>query len=228
MRRSERLFAIIQLLRGRRRPVTAEQIARELEVSVRTIYRDVAELIGQRVPVRGEAGTGYVIDAGYDLPPLTLTTDELDAALLGAAWVAQRGDSSLARAARSLIDKLSDSLPKHLRTELLDASLRPAPARKPLADGLDLAPIRAAIREGLKVEISYADNANKPTTRIIWPLLVAYMEDVRVLAAHCELRDGLRHFRTDRIQKARVLSEKYPESQRALRKRWEQLHPRRD
>ncbi len=228
MRRSERLFAIIQLLRGRRRPVTAEHIARELEVSVRTIYRDVAELVAQRVPVRGEAGTGYVIDAGYDLPPLSLTTDELDAALLGAAWVAERGDASLARAARSLIDKLGDALPKHLRTELEGASLRPAPARKPLADGLDLAPIRAAIREGLKVEISYADSANKPSTRIIWPILVAYMEDVRVLAAHCELRSGLRHFRTDRIRRARVLREKYPEPPRALRKRWEQLHPRRD
>ncbi len=226
MRRSERLFAIIQRLRGRRRPITAEQLARELEVGVRTIYRDMAELAAQRVPVRGEAGTGYVIDAGYDLPALSLTTDELDAALLGAAWVAERGDASLSRAARSLIDKLSGSLPKHMRTELLDASLRPARARNPLADGLDLAPIRAAIREGLKVELSYADNANQLTTRIVWPILVAYMEDVRILAAHCELRAGLRHFRTDRIQRARVLSEKFPESQHSLRKRWAQLHPR--
>jgi len=167
MRRSERLFAIIQMLRGRRRPLTAQQLARELEVGVRTIYRDVAELMAQRVPIRGEAGTGYVLDPGYELAPLALTPDELEAALLGAAWVAQRGDAQLARGARSLIDKLSESVPKHLRLELLDAHVRPAGARNPLPDGVDLAPIRGAIRERLKVEIAYADNAGKSSTRII-------------------------------------------------------------
>ena len=227
MRRTERLFAIIQMLRGRRRPLTAQQLADELEVGVRTIYRDMAELIAQRVPVRGEAGTGYVIDAGYDLPPLTLTTDEVEAALLGAAWVAQRGDATLARGAKSLIDKLSESLPQHLRLELVDAHLRPAGARAPLPDGVDIAPIRAAIRERLKVEITYADNAGKVSARIIWPFTVAYMEDVRVVAAHCELRGDIRHFRTDRIRTARVLDESYPESQRALRKRWEAQNPQR-
>lgn len=227
MRRTERLFAIIQMLRGRRRPLTAQQLASELEVGVRTIYRDMAELIAQRVPVRGEAGTGYVIDAGYDLPPLTLTTDEVEAALLGAAWVEQRGDTTLARGARSLIDKLNDSLPRHLRVELMAAHLRPARARSPLVDGVDIAPIRAAIRERLKVKIAYADNAGKVSTRIIWPFTVAYMEDVRIVAAHCELRADIRHFRTDRIRTARVLDEKYPESQRALRKRWEAQNPQR-
>ena len=227
MRRSDRLFAIIQMLRGRRRPLTAQQLADELEVGVRTIYRDMAELTAQRVPVRGEAGTGYVLDPGYDLPPLTLTPDELEAALLGAAWVAQRGDTALARGARSLIDKLSESLPKHLRLELIDAHLRPAPARSPLPDGVDIAPIRGAIRARAKVEIAYLDNAGKTSTRTIWPFTVAYMEDVRVVAAHCELRGDIRHFRADRIQQARVLSEKYPETQSALRRRWELQNPHR-
>ncbi len=225
MRRSERLFAIIQMLRGRRRPLTAQQLATELEVGVRTIYRDMAELAAQRVPIRGEAGTGYVIDAGYDLPPLMLTPDELEAALLGAALVTQRGDAALARGARSLIDKLAESVPKHLRPTLLDASLRPARPRSAIADGVDIGPIRAAIREGLKVEIAYADDAGKPTTRTIWPFTVAYTEDVRIIAAHCELRQGFRHFRTDRIRNARVLPAKYPESQRSLRKRWELEFP---
>ena len=106
MRRADRLFQIIQALRRARGPVTAEALAAELETSKRTIYRDVADLMGQRVPVRGEAGFGYVLDAGFDMPPLMLTHDEVEAAVLGAQWVAGRGDPDLARAARDLIAKI--------------------------------------------------------------------------------------------------------------------------
>ena len=105
MRRADRLFQIIQILRRNRRPLTAEAIGAELETSKRTVYRDIADLIGQRVPIRGEAGTGYVLEAGFDLPPLMLTADEVEAAVLGAQWVAGRGDPSLARAAQDLIAK---------------------------------------------------------------------------------------------------------------------------
>lgn len=97
MRRTERLFQIIQILRGANAPVTGRMLADELEVSLRTLYRDMAELGAQRVPVTGEAGTGYVLDDGYYMPPLMLTPDELDAAALGASWVARHGDPSLAR-----------------------------------------------------------------------------------------------------------------------------------
>lgn len=103
MRRTERLFAIIQILRSKRRPVTGQDLATELEVSLRTLYRDMAKLIAQRVPIRGEAGTGYVIDSDYDMPPLMLTHDELEAAVLGAAWVAVRGDEALRRGAHPLL-----------------------------------------------------------------------------------------------------------------------------
>jgi len=225
MRRTERLFAIIQALRARKRPVTARQLADELEVSLRTIYRDTAELIAQRVPLRGGAGIGYVLDAGYELPPLMLTSDELEAAVLGAAWVSQRGDAGLARGARSLIEKLGQVVPKDLRPVLLDASLRPAPLRASAADGVDIGPIRSAIRDRRKLEIRYADSGNKATTRVVWPFLIAFMDEVRIVVAHCELRDGFRHFRTDRIRGARLLEAKYPESQRALTKRWEEAFP---
>jgi predicted DNA-binding transcriptional regulator YafY len=100
MRRTERLFQIIQILRGARAPVTAGAMAGELETSLRTIYRDVAELLAQRVPIRGEAGVGYMLDQGFDMPPLMLTPDEIEAAVLGARWVQERGDPALARAAR--------------------------------------------------------------------------------------------------------------------------------
>lgn len=225
MRRTERLFAIIQRLRSRRRPVTARALAVELEVSLRTVYRDVAELVLQRVPIRGEAGTGYVLDAGYDLPPLMLTADELEAALLGAAWVAQRGDATLVRAAQSLTDKLRDVVPASLRPIWLDATSRPARPRSRIVDAVDLGPMREAIRSGHKVELVYGDGDGERTRRVVWPLFIAYTEDVRIVAAHCELRGGFRHFRADRIQRARVLTAKVPEPLASLRRRWRAEHP---
>src|SRR5271155_4997446 len=129
MRRTERLFQIIQILRSTRVPVTGRVLSGELEISLRTLYRDMAELIAQRVPVRGEAGTGYVLDDGYDMPPLMLTPDELEAAVLGAAWVAKRGDPARARGSRDLIAKIAQSIPQRLRPVLLDANLKPISMR---------------------------------------------------------------------------------------------------
>src|SRR3569833_3937944 len=114
MRRAGRLFQIIQILRRSSRPITAEAVALELEVSQRSVYRDIADLIGQRVPIRGEAGLGYVLDRDFDMPPLMLTPDELEAAVLGAQWVADRGDAVLERAARDLISKISSVVPRAL------------------------------------------------------------------------------------------------------------------
>src|SRR5436309_5048076 len=107
MRKADRLFQIVQILRRGTRPVTADAIAAELETSKRSVYRDIAALIGQRVPVRGEAGFGYVLEGGFDLPPLMLTSDEVEAAVLGAQWVAGHGDAGLARAARDLMAKIA-------------------------------------------------------------------------------------------------------------------------
>ena len=111
MRRADRLFQIIQILRRSTRPVTAAALAGELEVSKRTVYRDMAELLAQRVPIQGEAGMGYVLDQGFDMPPLMLTPDEIEAAVLGAQWVVGRGDPVLAGAARDLIAKIMTAVP---------------------------------------------------------------------------------------------------------------------
>lgn len=227
MRRTERLFAIIQRLRGRHRPLTGAELAAELEVSLRTVYRDVAELTRQRVPIRGEAGTGYVLDAGYDLPPLMLTEDELEAAMLGASWVAQRGDPALARAARSLADKLRDVVPPALRRGAREMASRPARPLEPLADAIDLATVREAIRGARKMQIRYVGDDGRESERVVWPFFIAYLERVRVVAAHCELRGAFRHFRTDRIRGARVLEDRVPEPLRALRARYRREHPAR-
>jgi predicted DNA-binding transcriptional regulator YafY len=222
MRRTERLFQIIQVLRSKRGAVTGREFAEELEISLRTLYRDMAELIAQRVPIRGEAGTGYVLEAGYDLPPLMLTHDELEAAVLGAAWVAKRGDPSLARGARDLIAKIAASVPASLRPILLDAGLKPI-SFKPIArERFDVSELRGAIRDQRKATIDYEDAERRISTRVIWPIFIAYMEEVRILVAWCESRRDFRHFRTDRIRSLQVMEDRCPERASVLRNRWKE------
>jgi predicted DNA-binding transcriptional regulator YafY len=221
LRRADRLFQIIQILRGASRPVTAADLAREMETTPRTIYRDIADLIGQRVPIRGEAGIGYVLEPGYDMPPLMLTPDEIEAAVLGAQWVADRGDPTLARGARDLIAKIRDIVPERLRPMILQAAVS-APSMMPSEpDLLDLGRIRAAIRDRAKLHITYRDGGGRMSERVVWPISVAYFQTVRLLVAWCELRDAFRHFRTDRIEAVRFLDERHPLSTEALRAAWE-------
>jgi len=227
MRRTERLFQIIQILRSRRGPATGRELADELEISLRTLYRDMAELIAQRVPVRGEAGSGYVLDTGYDMPPLMLTADELEAALLGAAWVARRGDPALARGARDLIAKLSEAIPESLRPILLDESLRPMSFRPVARERFDAAILRRAVRERRKVAIDYEDRDGRPSRRTVWPIFIAYLEETRIIVAWCESRGDFRHFRTDRIIAAEVLEAAIPERPAVLRARWTAQRKRR-
>lgn len=220
MRRTERLFQIIQVLRRHRAPVTGQALAEELEVSLRTLYRDMAELIAQRVPIRGEAGTGYVLEEGYDMPPLMLTADELEAAVLGAQWVAARGDAALSRGARDLIAKLTAAVPRELQPVIVDSGLKPVSFRKRPKDSLDVALVRQAIRGQMKMRIDYADEAGAVTQRTVWPFLLAYWDEVQLICAWCELRQGFRHFRTDRVRAAELLG-RFPERIGRLRRRWE-------
>jgi predicted DNA-binding transcriptional regulator YafY len=220
MRRADRLFQIIQILRRGRGPHTADRIADELETSKRTVYRDIAALLGQRVPIRGEAGVGYVLEDGFDLPPLALTPDEIEAAVLGAQWVASRGDPVLARAAEDLQAKLISAVPERLRPLLLDPAVRATAYRVHIQDGLDLTQVRAAIHAGRKLRIRYADVEGKPTDRTVWPVAIGYLEYSRLLIAWCELRQDFRHFRADRVVEATFLEERYPERPSVLRARW--------
>jgi len=220
MRRTERLFQIIQVLRRHRAPVTGQALAGELEVSLRTLYRDMAELIAQRVPIRGEAGTGYVLEEGYDMPPLMLTADELEAAVLGAQWVAARGDAALSRGARDLIAKLTVAVPRELQPVIVDSGLKPVSHRHRPKDSFDVALVRRAIRGQMKLRLDYTDEAGAVTERVVWPFLLAYWDEVRLICAWCELRQGFRHFRTDRVRSAELLG-RFPERISRLRRRWE-------
>jgi predicted DNA-binding transcriptional regulator YafY len=219
LRRAERLFQIIQILRRARAPVTAQAIAEELETSVRTIYRDIAELLAQRVPVRGEAGIGYLLDKGFDLPPLMLTPDEIEAAVLGAQWVAGRADPELARAARDLIAKIGAVIPSHL-VPFLEATGAAVSRPKLIADALDVSRLRAWIRAQKKLALVYRDEEGATSERTVWPIAIGYYETTRVIAAWCELRQDFRHFRTDRVVAADFVDERYPARREALRVAW--------
>ena len=221
MRRTERLFQIIQILRANQFPVTGRSLADELEISLRTLYRDMAELIAQRIPVNGEAGTGYVLDDGYDMPPLMLTADELEAAALGADWVSSHADPSLSRAARDLVSKLSDAIPEELRPIILNASSRSISTKPTVLERFDGTALRRAIRERSKLQLTYKDHSDELTNRTIWPLLIAYLNSVRYIAAWCETRQDYRHFKTDRVLTLDVLEEKYPARRAVLIKGWE-------
>ena len=223
MRRADRLFQIIQILRRGRGPHTADRIAEELETSKRTVYRDISALLGQRVPIRGEAGVGYVLEDGFDLPPLALTPDEIEAAVLGAQWVALHGDPVLARAAEDLRAKLMASVPERLRPLLLDPAVRANPYRRPVVDPLDLTQVRAAIHAGRKLYLRYGDVDGSVTERKVWPIAIGYLDYARMLVAWCELRQDFRHFRADRVLGAVFLEERYPERPGILRARWRKL-----
>jgi predicted DNA-binding transcriptional regulator YafY len=220
MRRADRLFQIIQILRRSKGPMTAAAIAAELETSKRSVYRDIAALIGQRVPIRGEAGFGYVLESGFDLPPLMLTSDEIEAAALGAQWVAGHGDAALARAAQNLIAKITAVIPDQFRPLILDSGARTPPGWKIPPDGLDVAQARASIRQGRKIALAYRDENGRESERKVWPVVIGYLDAARTLIAWCELRRDFRTFRIDRIKSADFLDERYPERPAALRAKW--------
>lgn len=220
MRKADRLFQIVQILRRTARPVTADAIAEELETSKRSVYRDIAALMGQRVPIRGEAGLGYVLERGFDLPPLMFTSDEIDAVALGAQWVAGHGDPALARAARDVLAKVASVLPEEMRPFLADPTARTPPAWEQREDRIDAAALRAAIRAARKVALRYTGQSGEETRRTVWPLVIGYLDAARVLIAWCELRGDFRNFRLDRIADAEFLDERIPQDPGTLRRKW--------
>ena len=220
MRRADRLLRIIQILRRHRRPVIGQTMAEELEISLRTLYRDIADLITDGVPIRGEAGVGYVLGEGYDLPPLMFNTDELEAVMLGLRWVMRRGDSALARAAQDAVAKVGAVLPRDMKPVLFDASLLVPTSWRNVTDSIDMAIFRRAIREQRKVQVRYSAEDGAASERVIWPIAISYFETQRLVIAWCELRQDFRTFRADRILKADMQQDKYQERRKVLLKRW--------
>jgi predicted DNA-binding transcriptional regulator YafY len=185
-------------------------LAEQLEVTVRTVYRDVATLQARRVPIEGAAGIGYVLRRGFDLPPLMFTTEEVDAIAVGARLVGRLRDPSLQDAAASVLAKIAVVLPDQARAYLDAAPFYVGEGRAPVSDGVDLSAIRSAIRDTRKVRVEYVDEQDRHTRRTIWPIALAYYVNATLIAAWCEMRTDYRHFRVDRIENMMVLEEHYP------------------
>lgn len=224
MSRAERLLGLMQLLRRHRRPVSGAALAREMRISIRTLYRDIASLQAQGAQIDGEPGMGYVLKPGFMLPPLMFSEEEIEALVLGSRWVADRGDAELAEAALNVLAKIGAVLPTDLRNELEGSTLLIGPASPSSAGDAELPKIRRAIRTQRKVEIRYRDLKGEETTRTIWPFALGFFERMRVIAAWCELRKDLRHFRTDRIVAISVSKAAYPRSRAVLLKEWRATH----
>ncbi len=222
MPRAERLLRLLEILRRRRAVVTAAEHAAATEVNFRTINRDIDALRAQGVAIDGEAGTGYRVQAGYVLPPLMFTEDELEALLLGARWVAERTDPSLGKSAQDAMDRIHAVLPPDLRSILQHTALFVAPGRPPEGESLDLADLREAIRGRRRLKLAYRDAKGVATERVVWPTALAFFDSTRILAAWCELRQDFRHFRLDRIQGWTDAGGKFAGSRAALLARWKQ------
>jgi predicted DNA-binding transcriptional regulator YafY len=224
MTRAERLLALMDALRRRRRPVTGTVLAGELGVSLRTLYRDMASLQAQGVPVEGEAGLGYLLRPGFFLPPMTLGEDETEALVLGAKWVTGHADPRLAAAAATLLARIRAVLPPDRADAMDTTGFVVPPIADPAEGGAVLTAVREAMRRERKLRIAYDDGA-KQTERTVWPVSIAFFERVRVLAAWCELRTDFRHFRTDRIVRLETLPERFPRRRAVLLRAWRATLP---
>ncbi|QEL65108.1 hypothetical protein OTERR_16320 [Oryzomicrobium terrae] len=220
MSRAQRLLDLIQTLRRHRFPVTGAVLAGELGISLRTLYRDIATLQAQGASIEGEPGLGYVLRPGFMLPPLMFSEEEIEALVLGSRWVADRGDDRLGAAAGNAIAKIAAVLPADLRASLEASALLVGPGTPGPEEKIDLATIRQSIRTERKVEIAYRDLRDAPSSRTIWPFALAFFDRVRVVVAWCELRQGFRHFRVDRIVSLHVTEQRYPQRRQALLKTW--------
>jgi predicted DNA-binding transcriptional regulator YafY len=207
MRRADRLFQIVQLIRGRRL-TTAAFLAHRLEVSERTVYRDVADLQHQGVPIEGEAGVGYRLGQGFDLPPLMFTVDEARAIVASVRMAQVWQDPALAQASQVALGKILSVLPNAARVAAQSMAIYAPPiGLDPLVQAT-LQALREAAQAHRKVQVQYRDATDQLTQRILRPLGCFYWGKVWTLAAWCEVRDGFRNFRLDRVTSVHLLEGK--------------------
>lgn len=223
MSRAQRLLDLIQALRRHRRAVAGSVLAEELGISLRTLYRDIDTLKAQGAHIDGEAGVGYVLRPGFMLPPLMFSEEEIEALVLGSRWVSERADGLLGKAARNVLAKIGAVLPDDLKDGIEQSGLLIGPSEPISAGDGELPAIRESIRSERKIRIVYADEQGNSTRRTIWPAALAFYDRVRVVVAWCELREGYRHFRTDRIIELETTMERYSRRRASLLKEWRTL-----
>lgn len=209
MRRADRLFALVQLIRGRRLS-TAAWLAARLEVSPRTVYRDVADLLAQGVPIEGEAGVGYRLGKGFELPPLMFTADEARALAVATRLAQQWLDPALALAAGDAMSRVMSVLPGGMRAEVDRLPMWVPPVGLAPETGAMLQQLREATQGRTVLQIDYTDASEQRSTRTVWPLGCFFWGKVWTLAAWCEKRQDFRSFRVDRIGQLSALERCFP------------------
>ena len=224
MSRSTRMFEIIQLLRSTDSPLTASAMAITLEVTKRTVYRDIAALQAMRVPIEGEAGIGYIMRPGFDLPPLMFTAEEIEAIVVGIALLGRTGDTALQKAAIGVSAKINDVLPENVARKIDGLPLYASRWNKIPQAKIDLPGLRKAVRDEQKLKLVYSDGNARRTTRTVLPLAILYYIEVVVLAAWCEKRSAFRHFRIDRILSAKPAGVSFKGQGDGLRQTWRATH----
>lgn len=209
MRRADRLFRIVEYLKTRRRAVTGQMIADEMETSVRTIYRDVADLMASGVPIYGEAGVGYMLDRDYLVQPIGFDLEELDALSLGARMVESWADAGLADAAKRALNKIGSVLPSELKEEMMGSVIYAvASSARPRIE-VDFTAARRAIRGKRKIEFTYVREDGGVSTRVVRPLCLAFFAPSWLLTGWCEQRNDFRNFRMDRMSGLVVLDQRF-------------------
>jgi predicted DNA-binding transcriptional regulator YafY len=219
--RAARLLSLLDELRRRRKPVAGKHLAENLGISLRTLYRDIAALRGQGAGIEGDPGVGYVLRAGFLLPPMMFDANELEALVLGARWVEAQADTELAQAASTALARIGATLPEPMRIALDTSGLFvPRWHDNKVAEPW-LPVLRHAIRDERKLRMRYVDAAGEASERVVWPFAMAFFDPItRTFAAWCELRGDFRHFRADRVQSLADGGVRYPESRHALIRRW--------
>lgn len=211
MKKSDRLFQIIQILRQKRRVITAATLAELMEVSERTIYRDIANLISSGVPIEGEAGVGYMLREGYDLPPLMFNEEEIEALTLGARIVSSWADNQLAGAARSVLQKVEMVLPSELQALVDESVLFVPPVSFEATETMNV--LRRSIKEKRKIRFSYIRKDGTGTIRTVRPLCMAFFPPTWLLAGWCELRQEFRNFNINSISELVITDEPFKEEE---------------
>jgi predicted DNA-binding transcriptional regulator YafY len=211
MRRADRLFLLIHALRGRRSALTAQGLAQTLEVSLRTVYRDVADLQRSGVPIEGEAGVGYMLRKGSDIPPLMFTPDELEALVVGTRFVRAFGGVRLGREAATALLKIEAVLPPELRERSSRTRIF-APEVDRLENSGLIDDLHAAVNAAQVLRLNYRDNDARTSEREIEPLCLAFWGGSWTLGAWCRLRQDFRNFRPDRIVEYATTGEVFVES----------------
>jgi len=220
MRKASRLFEIIQILRLARKPVTAAEIAVQLEVTVRSIYRDIAALQAMRVPIEGGRGIGYILRPGFTLPPLMLSIEETEAIVLALALLERTGDTGLKQAAKQVNRKIAGVVPPPLAGLFSDNALHAWGSPAPVPEAVDLAMVRRAIRDEQKLALDYRDELGRATERTIRPIALVYYSQTANIVAWCELRDAIRNFRADRVEHCEAVDDFFPGQGDRLRQVW--------